>query len=163
MSARPGGDLPSRVASAREALIAELIGQLDQLVDRVEALPETLDNAREEMKQARLDLHCEIDPLKHEMAAAIRQSKDIAVKDIQVATYDFAADSIERQIAAMTKVARAIVEEKIDPSIKTLAGSLAELADRIDKQWRWSWLTHAAAVLATASITSVAMLYFLSK
>jgi len=163
VSLRPGGDVTSRVASAREALIAELIGQLEELVNRVEALPATLDNAREAMNQARWDLHCQVDPLHHQMAAAIQQSKDIALKDLQVATYDYAADSMERQTAAMTQVARTIVAEKIEPSIKRLAGSLEELAQRIDRQWRWSWLTHGASVLATASITSVAMLCFFGK
>jgi hypothetical protein len=147
------------VASFREALIAELIGRLEDLVKHVEVLPQTLDDAREAMNQARWDLHCQVDPLHHQMAAAIQQSKDIALKDIQVATYRYAADSMERQTAAMTQVARATVAENIEPSIKKLAGSLEELAQRIDRQWRWSWLTHGAAVLATASITSVAMLY----
>ena len=163
MSARPAGDLASRVASAREALIAELMGQLEELVHRVEMLPATVDNAREAMNQARWDLHCQVDPLHHQMAAAIQQSKDIALKDIQVATYSYATESMERQTAAMTQVARTVVAEKIEPAIKKLAGSLEELAQRIDQQWRWSWLTHGASVLATASITLVAMLYFFGK
>jgi hypothetical protein len=163
VSSFPGGDLTSRVASFREALIAELIGRLEDLVKRVKVLPQTLDDAREAMNQARWDLHCQVDPLHHQMAAAIQQSKDIALKDIQVATYRYAADSMERQTAAMTQVARAIVVEKIEPSIKKLAGSLEELAQRVDRQWRWSWFTHAAAVLVTASITSVAMLYVFGK
>lgn len=163
MSARPSGDLASRVASVREALVAELIGQLEDLVKRVEVLPKALNGAREAMNQARWDLHCQVDPLHHQMAAAIQQSKDIALKDIRVATYDYAAVSKERQTAAMTQVARTIIAEKIEPSIEKVARSLEELVQRIDRQWRWSWLTNGAPVLTTASIASAAMLNFSGK
>jgi hypothetical protein len=162
VSSRPGGDIASRVASAREALIAELIGQLEELVNRVEVLPATLDNAREAMNRARWDLHCQVDPLHHQMAAAIQQSKDIALKDLQVATYQFAADSMARQTEAMKEVAREVVGKEIRPSLQELAQSLDRLAKRVDRQWR-SWLTHGATVLATAAGTTMLLIHFFGK
>jgi HAMP domain-containing protein len=162
MSSLPEGDLASRVASAREALIAELIGQLDELVKRVEVLPETLDNAREAMNKARWELHCQVDPLHHQMAAAIEQSKDIALKDIRLATYRFAAISMEKQTEAMKEVAREVVGNEIRPSVQELANALGRLAKRVDRQWR-SWLTHGATVLATAVGTTMLLVHFFGR
>jgi hypothetical protein len=63
-------------------LVAELIGDVADLLNRVETLTTTMDNAREAMNEAKWALAASVEPFQHQMAAAAEQSKAIAVKDI---------------------------------------------------------------------------------
>ena len=99
-------DLMNRSTTAREALVAELIGDVAPLVDRVELLTPTMDKAREAMLEAAWTLDSRLEAFKHEMAAAMEQSKAIAIKDIKLSTYQFAMISIQKQKEAMTDATR---------------------------------------------------------
>jgi hypothetical protein len=96
------------------------------------------------------------------MAAAVEQSKAIAVKDIRLRTYEFAEICMQRQKEAMTETARAVVSEEVRPPLRQFATTLRDLVDRADRPWR-AWLTHGAAVFASAAGTTFLLVHFFSR
>jgi hypothetical protein len=149
----------SRSTTAREALVAELIGDVADLLNRVESLTTTMDKAREAMTGAKWALAASVEPFQHQMAAAVEQSKTIAVNDIKRETYEFAVISMQRQKEAMTECARVIVSQEVSPPVRELAETLRGLVHRADRPWR-AWLTHGAAVFASAAGTTFLLVHF---
>ena len=143
-------------------MVAELIGDVADLLNRVETLTTTMDNAREAMNEAKWALAASVEPFQHQMAAAVEQSKAIAVKDIRLRTYEFAEICMQRQKEAMTETARAVVSEEVRPPLRQFATTLRDLVDRADRPWR-AWLTHGAAVFASAAGTTFLLVHFFSR
>ena len=80
-----------RVTAAQTALMAELIGDVTKLIARAESFETTMDKAREGMTDAAWLLDCRVEPFKHQLAAQVEQTKDIAVKAFIQQTNEIAA------------------------------------------------------------------------
>jgi len=152
----------NRSTTAREALIAELIGDVADLLKRVESLTTTTDRAREEMREACWMLDSRLGPFRHYLAAEVEQTKNIAVKTFIGQTNQIAAAEQVRQTHAMTLAARAIVDKEVEPPLRRFAATLKGLVDKADRPWE-AWLIHAATVVTSAVCSGLFVLYFFGR
>ena len=85
---RERAHLTGRSVDARSPFVrlAELIGDVADLLKRVESLTTTMDRTREEMREACWMLDSRLEPFRHYLAAEVEQTKNIAVKTIGVSS-----------------------------------------------------------------------------
>jgi len=150
------------LTTAREALITEALGVMGNLVDRVEALPATLDTAREEMRDAAFFLDSRVEPFMHQIRAAVDQSTTIAIDDIRQVALEIAAHSMRQQKEAMKETARTIVREEIAPPMHQFAATLKGLVDEANRPWE-AWLTHGATAIVAAGVSGWFVLHCFLK
>jgi hypothetical protein len=147
-----------RPSTAREALVAELLGEVAELLDRVESTTAKMNDARDALMEAAKDLSSRVEPFQAQLAAAGDQVKLHAVRYVGAKTAELAVDSLRQQKQAMTESARAIAATEIAKPMCELAGTLSNLVDRTQRPWE-TWLTHAA----TAAVSSVCSVWVASQ
>ena len=142
-------------STAREALIAETIGEIAALVDRVEALAPALDASRLALVQASAELASQIIAFEHRMTATTENAKVQAVKHIARRTDDMARSSLAEQTGAMEAAAREMFRAELGPALQRLVMPLQHLADLAHRgTYPWErWLTHAATAAVASAIT----------
>jgi hypothetical protein len=140
-----------RPGTAREALIAEAIGDLARLLDRVEALQPAMLEARQALIEAQARLADQLDAIEDRMGAITDRVKVQAVKHILVRTDEAARRSVDMQTRAMAEAAHTLFKAEIEPALQRLAMPLQRLVQKVDRPWE-QWLTHAA----TAAVASAA-------
>ena len=144
----------SRSTTAREALIAEAIGDVANLLDRVEALAPAMNSSHRKLADAAIKLGACVEPFKAHIAEAMARTQNAAVEHIRRRTGEIAAESLRQQTQAMEEAARAIVAKEIGPPLRQLASALQVLVERTRRpQWE-TWATYAATgcVSATAAV-----------
>jgi hypothetical protein len=151
-----------RSTTAREALVAELIGDVADLLKRVESLTTTMDKAREAMTDAAWLLDSRVEPFRHHLAAEVAQTKDIAVKAFIRQTNEVAAMEQRKQTQAMTDAARAIVDKEVGPPMRQFAATLKGLVDQADRPWE-AWATHGATAVTSAVCSGWFVLHFFGR
>jgi hypothetical protein len=140
-----------RPGTAREALIAEAIGDLARLLDRVEALQPAMLEASRALVGAQARLADQLDAIEDRMGAITDRVKVQAVKHILVRTDEAARRSVDTQTRAMAEAAQTLFKVEVEPALQGLAMPLQRLVQKVDRPWE-QWLTHAA----TAGVASVA-------
>ena len=148
-----------RLITARAALMAELIGDLANLVGRAESLATTMDKAREAMTDAAWLLDSRVEPFRHQLAAEVEQTKDIAVRAFIRQTNEVAVLEQRKQAEAMAVAARAVFEKEVVRPLRRLAETLNGVIDRADRRWV-VWLAHAATAGASAIAAGWFVLHF---
>ncbi len=142
-------------SSAREALIAEALGEVAALLDRVEAVGPALDASRLAMINASTELAGQVAAFESRMAGITENAKTQAVKHIARRTDEIARVSAEAQMRAMEEAARMMFRTEVGPALQRVAmplQHLAELAHRGARPWE-HWLTHAATAAAASALT----------
>ena len=149
----------SGTGSAREALIAEALGEVAALLDRVEAVGPALDGSRLALIHASAELAGQVTAFESRMAGITENAKAQAVKHIARRTEEITRVSAEAQTRAMEEAARMLFRTEVGPALQRVAmplQHLADLAHRGAHPWR-SWMTHVAtAALASALTWAVA-------
>ena len=138
--------------TAREALIAEAIGDVTLLLDRLDALGPTLDEVRQGLAQAAGGLDARLAAFETRMAALTEHAKVRAVDHIVRRTDQVARQALEAQTRAMEEAARAALHKELDPALQRLALPLRQLVQRVNRPWE-QWLTHAATAVAASAAT----------
>lgn len=142
-------------SSAREALIAETLGEMAALLDRVEAVAPALDASRLALINASTELAGQVTAFESRMAGITENAKMQAVKHIARRTDEIARGSAEAQTRAMEEAARMLFRTEVGPALQRVAmplQHLAELAHRGAHPWQ-HWLTHAATAAAASAVT----------
>lgn len=145
----------SQPGTAREALIAEAIGDLARLLDRVETLQPAILESREAVAEAHAQLAEQIAAFESQAIALMEQAKVQAVQYVVAHADEAARRSVETQTRVMNEAAQVLFKSEIDPALQRLALPLRQLAERMDRPWE-HWLTHAA----TAAVASAATFAF---
>ena len=139
------GDL----TTAREALVAEALGEVAQGVERLQAVVPAVDASREALTQASAALSDQIVSFEARMAALAENVKGVAIRHIAQRTDELARSVAEAQVRAMQSAAHALFRDELHPALQRLTRSIQDKqppAMRLE-----SWLTHGAvAVLASA-------------
>lgn len=139
-------------ATAREALVAEAIGDAAQLLDRIEKLLPALDGARIALTNADAALVVRIEALEKRMASIIATTTTETVEHLALQARLMAVRSVESQRVAMADVARRLFGEQIEPAMTRLAASLDGRCGRLAgarRRWPWYVVTALAASMAT--------------
>lgn len=141
--------------SAREALIAEALGDVAALLDRVEAVAPAVDASRQALISAGADLTAQLTAFESRMAGITENAKAQVVKHIARRTEDIARSSAEAQTRAMEEAARMLFRTEVGPALQRVAVPLQQLADLAHRgahPWQ-HWLTHAATAAVASGLT----------
>lgn len=147
----------SGTGSAREALIAEALGEVAALLDRVEAVGPALDGSRLALVHASAELAGQVTAFESRMAGVTENAKVQAVKHIARRTEEITRVSAEAQARAMEEAARMLFRTEVGPALQRVAmplQHLADLANRGAHPWH-HWLTHAATAVVASGLTWV--------
>jgi hypothetical protein len=148
----------SHPSTAREALIVEAIGDVAQLLKRVEALGPTLDDTCQALLQASTAFEDQVLTFERQIAATTDHVKTQTVKYMAVQAADASRRSIEQQSRAMADAARVAFGAELGTTIQRLQMTLQPLLEQRERWWE-SWLTHATAAAASATVTWVLLVY----
>jgi hypothetical protein len=143
------------VSSAQEAFIAEALGEVAVLLDRVEAVTPALDASRLALINASTGLADQVTAFESRMAGITENAKVQAVKHIARCTDEMARRSLDAQTQAMEQAARTLFSTEIGPALQRVALPLQHLTDLAERgacPWQ-SWLTHAATAAVTSALT----------
>jgi hypothetical protein len=145
----------SGTSSAREALIAEALGEMAELLDRLEAVAPALDASRLALINASTELAGQVTAFESRMAGVTENAKTQAVKHIARRTDELARGTLDAQKQAMEEAARMLFRTEVGPALQRVAAPLQHLADLAHRGARpWdSWLTHAATAAVSAALT----------
>ena len=142
----------NRPTTAREALIAEALGEVASLLDRVETLMSSMDAGRVALAHAGAALDQRLSVFEAGMSCVTQQDKTKTVEHIVRRTDEAARQSIEVQTRSMHEAARLAFTAQLEPTLARLTNSLQRLIQRVDRPWD-HWLTHAATAVSSAAIT----------
>lgn len=141
------GDL----TTAREALVAEVLGEIARVTERLEAVVPAVDASRHALTQAGADLSSQLASFEARMAAVAENAKGVAIRHIAQRTDELARSTAEAQVRAMQGAALALFRDELHPALQRLTRSIQEQRPR--RMRIESWLTHGA-VAALASVLS---------
>jgi hypothetical protein len=145
--------------TAREALLAEAIGDLARLLDRTEALQPAMLESHHSLVEAHGLLADQLAAFDAHITALAEKAKVQTVKHILARTEEAARRSVDAQTRAMTEAAQTLFKAQIDPALQRLAWPLQQLVQRLDRPWE-QWLTHAATA-AVACVATLALAAYL--
>ena len=142
----------SQPTSAREALIAEALGDIALLLDRVESMTESMEVGRLALANASAELSDRMKLWEVDTEKVAQRVQAKAVERIVRRTGKAASDSIELQARAMSAAARLAFSAEVDSNLARLTRSLQQVLHRVDRPWDL-WLTHAATAAVSAAFT----------
>ena len=147
----------SRSGTAREALIAELLGDFAELLDRAESVSGMMDVSRKGLVDATRALGACSEPFKaHTLETAAHAQKG-AVDHIRQHAALIAGQTVQAQTQAMSEAARAVIEREIRPHLSQLVATLHDLVHRTHRG-RWeTWATYAATAAVSAVFSALLM------
>ncbi len=147
--------------TAREALIAEALGEVARLLDRVEALTPALHEATQAMTRASDELGGKLGAFDHRMTAISENAKTVVLEHITRRSNELTRRSLDEQSQAMSNAARTLFATEFGASQRRLAALLQPVAERLQRPWD-SWLMHAAtAAAASAATWAAAYVWFI--
>lgn len=138
------------LTTAREALVAEALGEVAQVAERLESVVPTVDASREALTKASASLSDQLTSFEARMMAITEHAKGVAIRHIAQRTDELARSTGEAQVRAMEKAATTLFQEELHPVLYRLAGSLQEQSRLARFE---SWLTHAAAALVASALS----------
>lgn len=139
--------------SAREALIAEALGDVARLLDRVETMASSMDQTRQALSDANAQLLHRMITFEAHMSAITEVARTRAVEHVARRTDEAARCSLEKQSIAMTQAAQSIFRTELSPALQRFLTALQPLVIRADRleRLRDRWLAHAATAALTCA------------
>jgi len=142
----------SDLTTAREALLAEVLGEVARLTERLEAVAPALDASREALVQSGENFAGQVGSFETRMVTIIENAKTVAVRHIAQRTDELARSSSEVQTRAMEEAARALFRSELGPALQRLAARLHPLPQQGSVPFE-RWLTHAATAAVASALT----------
>jgi hypothetical protein len=103
--------------TAREAIAAEILGDIDTLLSRVEALPATVDDAARRIAATATTLDAAGDKYRMAVTAFTEETKVELTEFIQRKAAEVSARTVEEQRAAIQEAARQAMHSFIVPAL----------------------------------------------
>ena len=140
------------LSTAREALIAEAIGEVATLIKRLEAAAPAIDASREALVQAAERMAAQVTAFESRMTGLTENAKLQAVSHIARRSDEMARHALEAQTRAMSEAARQLFTSELGPALQRLVVPLQRLADKGARRGE-RWLTHAATAAVASALT----------
>lgn len=148
----------NRPNTAREVLVAEVLGEVAHLLARVEALTPVMRDATQAMTLASDELGGRLGAFEDRMRVIAENAKTVVLEHIVRRGNELTRHMLAEQSQAMSTAARTLFNMEFGASQHRLAALLQPVAERLQRPWD-SWLTHAATA-TTASAATWAVDYF---
>lgn len=137
--------------TAREALIADALGDTAQLLQKVEAVVPALDQSRQALTDAHSALAGQLASFETQLTALTDKAKQQAVQHILARTDEAARRSAEAQARAMSDAARVAFGAEVGAALQRLKHLTEQGAASAPRAWE-RWLTHVAAAAVGAAL-----------
>ena len=142
---------------ARNVLVAELLGEVDTLLKRVEKFAPELDAAHAKLTVASAEMISGIEKYRLQVTALTDAAQKSAVNHIIRRTNEVCEGSLAAHTDAMRIAATQAFAAETGPRIEALITGLDGALQRADaRRWR-SWLLHLATAVPAASVTALLM------
>jgi hypothetical protein len=145
----------NRPATAKEALIAEALGDMAGLIDRLEKLVPVMSTAHQELVQGSNHLVRQVTGFEVRMADLSQNAAELCVKQIEQKASGVCAQTLNSQILAMQSAAREVFNKAFRRVVFQLK-FLARLAQPDQNRWL-PWLTHGASFVTGIALTWLAV------
>ena len=145
----------SDLTTTREALMAEAIGDLGKLLDRVETLGPTLEARHLELVRTSAHLAAQVNSYAIRMEETTETTKLQAVKYMARRADELVRVTVDTQTRAMEESARSVFRSEVGPALQRMVQPLQDVADmarRGARPWEW-WLLHAATSVLSSAIS----------
>lgn len=144
-------------SSAREALIAELMGEVSSLLDRVDALIPALNATCDAISRASADMDTSAARAEGRIAALADAARTQAIKHIARNTEHLARRTVEHETRAMRVAAQEVFRAELTPAL----GQLKLMLNDSCALWRArsQWWVHAVTVASSSLITWALTMY----
>jgi hypothetical protein len=139
----------SRPPTAREALIAEMLGDVARVLDRVEVLIPALERAR-------VDLADQLANFEGQMVLLTEKAKLSTAEHIARRTREGTANGLRLQMQAMSESARTVFATEMAAARRQLVQPLEQLRHRLERpsrQWFLCAMAAGMASLASSALT----------
>jgi len=117
----------NRPSTAREALIAEILGDVAALVERVEALAPAMDASRQALVQVGEELVNQVATFDNRTEMLTNHAVVVASNRILRRANEVTAKTLDTQILAMQAAAREMFNKEVDPVVHRVAVQLQQL------------------------------------
>jgi hypothetical protein len=148
-------------SSAREALLAELLGELSGLLDRVDSLIPMLNKTCDGLAEVCATMDARSAQHEARLVALAEAASAHAVKHIARRTDDAGKRTMEAQATAMRAAAQELFRAELSNSLRQLSQTMNYQAARMNSRHRWWPL--AAAAAGAALISSALTMYVLAR
>ena len=148
--------------TAREALIAEMLGDLDTLIARVEALPALVATAEERLTSTVTALDNAGDKYRMAITAFTEQAKTELAEYLDRKTIEVSSKTVEEQRAAIQEAARVVFRSEASDKAANLGLVLGEAAKEFRRSMWSRLMEHAITALISSGFT-VGLLYAFVK
>ena len=149
-----------RPNTTREMLIAEVLGELDGLLARVEALPDRVASAERRMAVTVEALAGASDKYRMAVTAFNEEAKRELTEYLERKAGQIAASTVEEQRAAMQESARLAFRSEALDKAASLGVALGHAAKEIRKARSSRFLDNVFTALL-ASVTTASLVYFM--
>ncbi|MEO6714264.1 MAG: hypothetical protein ABIM89_12655 [Mycobacteriales bacterium] len=150
----------NRASDSREVLIAELLGDFKTLLDRIEAVAPTLNEAQQGLARTAADLSAKIEPFRKEVLKVALDARDKSVEYIVRRSFDIAGQTVDEQTRAMKESARTIFVDEVTPPLRRLAHDVQQIVDGA-RRWWVVWLMHAATAITSSACSTLLLVGYL--
>jgi hypothetical protein len=144
----------SEPRTTREALIAELLGDLDGLLTRVEALPPLVDSAESKLSGTIAALDNAGDKFRLAVTAFTEQAKADLTEYLDLKTAQIAAKTVEEQRAALQEAARMAFRSEASDKAVSLGVALGEAVKEFRRSIWLRLIEHAITALIASGFTA---------
>ena len=146
-------------STAREALIAEAIGDVAALLDRLEALGPTIDASRQAAVEASAQLSAALEAFERNLAAVSATARTQVVEHIVKQTQEAARRAQELQSIAITEAAQRVFRSEVQQAMQYLARAMQVVNATKPSLWE-TWLTHATTAAVASALTWLLVNWF---
>jgi len=131
------------MSNAKEALIAEVLGDMASLIERIEKLGPDMEVSRRELLKAS-NLAFQMSGFEGRIAKLSENAVDLCVSQINQKASGVCANTQNTQIAAMQSAAREMFNKEFLPVVNRVVSQLEQLARLFqpDRNPWLPWLTH---------------------
>ena len=150
------------ISTAREALLVEALGDMSQLLDRIEALGPTLEEGRKGVLRSSDQLSGQLSGFEARMSAITANAKVQVVNHIVRRTDAIARQTLDEQTRSMEEAARALFRSELEPTLQRLVVSLRQLIEQASRPWDL-WMMHAATALGASVVSWAVAAWFWAK
>ena len=145
---------------AKFAIAAEVLGEADAVVRRLEKVAPSIDKASESLATASAALETNLERTRKDTAALIEHAQSGAVKFIVRRANEVNDEKLVAHTAALETAARNAIDAALDPRMTQLLASLNQaIASSLHQPWR-SWLTHLATALVAGGLGAILVFVF---